>query len=90
MEGILNIYGADFFGVTPGSYLSGPGSGSMAPAIAAAIAVVHLAGVALALWGVCRAFRRFFSAELDAADVMGNDAGKHADQRRFASAISTD
>ena len=28
-----------------------------------AIAVVHLAGLALALWGVCRAFRRFFSAD---------------------------
>ena len=30
--------------------------------MAVAIALVHLAGLALALWGVCRAFRRFFSA----------------------------
>ena len=30
--------------------------------VAVAIAVVHLAGVALALWAFCRAFRRFFSA----------------------------
>jgi hypothetical protein len=29
-----------------------------------AIALVHLAGLALALWGVCRAYRRFFSADL--------------------------
>ena len=27
-----------------------------------AFAVVHLAGLALALWAVCRAFRRFISA----------------------------
>ena len=31
--------------------------------MAVAIAVVHLAGLALALWGVCRAFRRFFSTD---------------------------
>jgi hypothetical protein len=47
-EGILTVYGAGFTGLPSG--------------LAAAFAVVHLAGVALALWGVCRAFRRFFSA----------------------------
>jgi len=48
IEGILTLYGAYFAGLSPG--------------VATAIAVVHLAGLALALWGVCRAFRRFFSA----------------------------
>jgi hypothetical protein len=48
IEGILTLYGADFAGLSPG--------------LAAAIAVVHLAGLALALWGVARALRRFFSA----------------------------
>jgi hypothetical protein len=61
MEGILNIYGADFIGISQGN-LWGPASASHSPGVVAAIAVVHLAGVALALWGVCRAFRRFFSA----------------------------
>lgn len=50
MEGILILFGAGFSGVSPG--------------VATAFAVVHLAGVALALWGFCRAFRRFFSADL--------------------------
>jgi len=50
IEGILQLYGAAFAGVSPG--------------VAIAFAVVHLAGLALALWGVCRAFRRFFSADL--------------------------
>ena len=47
IEGILIVYGAYFTG--------------MSSAVAVAIALVHLAGLALALWGVCRAFRRFFS-----------------------------
>ena len=34
--------------------------------------------------------RRVFSAEADAAGVRGNDAGQHADQRRFAGAVSAD
>jgi hypothetical protein len=50
IQGILIVYGADFIGMSPG--------------VAAAIAVVHLAGVALALWAICRAFRRFMSADL--------------------------
>jgi hypothetical protein len=47
MEGILNLYGADFVRMPAG--------------VALAVALVHLAGVALALWGFCRAYRRFFS-----------------------------
>ena len=48
IKGILTVYGANFAGLSSG--------------VAVAIALVHLAGLALALWGVCRAFRRFFSA----------------------------
>jgi hypothetical protein len=48
-EGIFILYGAFWRGLSPG--------------VAAPLAAVHLAGVALALWGVCRAFRRFFSAD---------------------------
>lgn len=69
MEGILNIYGADFIGISRGS-LWGPDSGSLSPGVAAAVAMVHLAGLALALWGVCRAFRRFFSASDLIAPVL--------------------
>jgi hypothetical protein len=50
IEGILNLYGADFVGLSPGWAL--------------ATALVHLVGVALALAGFLLAFRRFFSAEL--------------------------
>jgi hypothetical protein len=50
VEGILTLYGAYFAGLSPG--------------LDVAIALVHLAGLALALWGVCRAYRRFFSADL--------------------------
>jgi hypothetical protein len=50
IEGILTVYGANFSGLSSG--------------VAVAIALVHLAGLALALWGFCRAFRRFFSADL--------------------------
>ena len=49
VEGIFILYGAFFGGLSPG--------------VAVAIAVVHLAGLALALWGFCRAFRRFFSTD---------------------------
>ena len=48
VKGILILYGANFGGLSSG--------------VAVAIAAVHLAGLALALWGICRAFRRFFSA----------------------------
>jgi hypothetical protein len=50
LEGILTLYGAGFAAVPLG--------------VATAFAVLHLAGVGLALWGFCRAFRRFFSADL--------------------------
>ena len=50
LQGILILYGASFTGLSPG--------------VQVAFAVVHLAGVALALWAVCRAFRRFMSADL--------------------------
>ena len=49
VEGIFTLYGADFGGVSPGT---------------AVVAAVHLVGLALALWGVCRAFRRFFAGDL--------------------------
>ena len=49
VEGILIMYGAFFGGVSSW--------------VTAAIAVLHLAGLALAVWGTCRAFRRFFSAD---------------------------
>ncbi len=66
MEGILNIYGADFFGVSSGN-VSGPASGSLGTTVAVVIALVHLVGVGLAIWGVCRALRRFFSSDLIAS-----------------------
>ncbi len=50
IEGILNLYGADFVGVSPGWAL--------------ATALVHLVGVVLALAGFFLAFRRFFSGDL--------------------------
>jgi hypothetical protein len=50
IEGILNLYGADFVGLSPGWAL--------------VTALVHLVGVALAVAGFFLALRRFFSAEL--------------------------
>jgi hypothetical protein len=55
-EGISILYGSLFVGLSSW--------------VKVAFAVVHLAGLALALWGVCRAFRRFFSAEDLVAPVM--------------------
>ena len=49
VDGFFILYGAWFDGLSSG--------------VAVAIAVVHLAGLALAAWGFCRALRRFFSAE---------------------------
>ena len=59
LEGILNVYGADFFHLSNGSLL-GPGLGGLPMAAGVALAAVHLAGVALAVWGFFRAFRYFF------------------------------
>ena len=59
LEGILNVYGADFFHLSNGSLL-GPGLGGLPLAVGVALAAVHLVGVALAAWGFFRAFRYFF------------------------------
>ncbi|MGD0067564.1 MAG: hypothetical protein ABSB76_29520 [Streptosporangiaceae bacterium] len=50
LEGIGNLYGADFVGLSPGWAL--------------ATALVHLVGVTLALAGLFLAFMRFFSGDL--------------------------
>ncbi len=59
LEGILNVYGADFFHLSNGSLL-GPGLGGLPMAAGVALAAVHLVGVGLAVWGFFRAFRYFF------------------------------
>jgi len=59
LEGILNVYGADFFHLSNGSLL-GPGLGGLPMAAGIALATVHLVGVALAAWGFFRAFRHFY------------------------------
>jgi hypothetical protein len=46
-EGVLGLYGADFLGMA-------------SIELAAAIAFLHLIGLALAAWALCRAIRRFF------------------------------
>jgi hypothetical protein len=58
-EGILNIYGADFFHISQNSPF-GPALGGLPVAVGVALAAVHLVGVALAVWGFFRAFRYFF------------------------------
>ena len=50
VECVLNMFGADFSGMQLGP--------------AAAVRLVHLAGLALALWAVARALRHFASGEL--------------------------
>jgi hypothetical protein len=65
LEGILNVYGADFFHLSNGSLL-GPGLGGLPMAAGIALAAVHLVGVALAAWGFFRAFRYFY----DASDLI--------------------
>ena len=59
LEGILNVFGADFFHLSNGSLL-GPGLGGLPMAAGIALAAVHLVGVALAAWGFFRAFRHFY------------------------------
>jgi hypothetical protein len=49
VEAVLGLYGADFFGLPLGTQ--------------AIIALVHLAGLALAIWGLYRATRRFFTRQ---------------------------
>src|SRR6266704_3106661 len=58
-EGILNIYGGDFFHISQNSPF-GPALGGLPVAAGIALAAVHLVGVALAAWGFFRAFRYFF------------------------------
>src|SRR5206468_872428 len=58
-EGILNIYGGDFFHISQNSPF-GPALGGLPVAAGVALAAVHLVGVALAAWGFFRAFRYFF------------------------------
>jgi hypothetical protein len=58
-EGILNIYGGDFFHISQNSPF-GPALGGLPVGVGVALAAVHLVGVALAVWGFFRAFRYFF------------------------------
>jgi predicted anti-sigma-YlaC factor YlaD len=58
-EGILNIYGGDWFHISQNSPF-GPALGGLPVAVGVALAAVHLVGVALAVWGFFRAFRHFF------------------------------
>jgi len=65
LEGILNMYGGDFFHISENSPF-GPGLGGLPVGVGVALAVVHLVGLALAVWGFFRAFRHFF----DPADLI--------------------
>ena len=65
LEGILNIYGADFFHISQNAPF-GPNLGGLPMAAGVALAAVHLVGLALAAWGFFRAFRHFF----DPADLV--------------------
>ena len=65
LEGILNMYGGDWFHISQNSPF-GPDLGGLPLAVGVALAAVHLAGLALAAWGFLRAFRHFF----DPADLV--------------------
>src|ERR1700749_4921357 len=65
LEGILNVYGGDFFHISENSPF-GPGLGGLPVGVGVALAAVHLVGLALAVWGFFRAFRHFF----DPADLI--------------------
>ena len=55
-ESVLGLYGADFLGMPLG--------------LRAGIAVLHLAGLSLAVWAVCQVLRRFFRCEDLIAQVL--------------------
>jgi hypothetical protein len=65
VRGILNMYGADFFGISNDNPF-GPELGGLPAGVGVALAAVHLVGLALAVWGFFRAFRHFF----DPADLI--------------------
>src|SRR5437763_6014991 len=65
LEGILNVYGADFFHISQNSPF-GPALGGLPVAVGVALAAVHLVGVGLAVWGFFRAFRYF----VDPSDLI--------------------
>ena len=62
LEGILNTYGADFFHLSQNAPF-GPDLGGLPMAAGVALAVVHLVGLGLAVWGLFRAFRHFFDPD---------------------------
>jgi hypothetical protein len=62
LEGILNTYGADFFHLSQNAPF-GPDLGGLPMAVGVALAVVHLVGLGLAVWGLFRAFRYFFDPD---------------------------
>ncbi|MGC1755264.1 MAG: hypothetical protein WA805_19425, partial [Trebonia sp.] len=57
--GIVDMYGADFVHLSNDAPF-GPQLGGLPVAVGAALAAVHLVGLALAVWGFFRAFRYFF------------------------------
>jgi hypothetical protein len=57
VESVFGLYGADFFGIT-------------SPGLDAAIAFLHLVGLALAAWGLWLVIRRFFSCEDRIAQIL--------------------
>ena len=84
-QGVLLLFGADFMGQLPG--------------LALAIAFVHLAGLALAAWGVCAALRRLPDCDLAvqlmavatvislAAFALGPNAYEQLSSREFAAVL---
>jgi len=56
LEGVLGLYGADLFGKAPG--------------LTAGIALLHLAGLALAAWALWTVIRRFFRCDDLIAQVL--------------------
>ena len=57
VQSIAGLYGADLFGMT-------------SIGLAGAIALLHLLGLALAAWGLCRVVRHFFSCEDRIAQLL--------------------